>query len=84
MDAPKSSAPGQGPVLAWRGDDPITFSRVLAALRDAGIPSHEITENNQLTLQLASRRGYGIFVRNEDAPRALEIVREIVEAALSE
>jgi hypothetical protein len=65
-----------GPALAWRGDDPVIFSRVLAALQNAEIPNFQIADHDQLPFQPANPRPrYGIFVRREDAFRAEEMVR---------
>jgi hypothetical protein len=84
LDSSKSFAAAERPLLAWRGNDPVAFSRVLAALRDAEIPTYQITENDQLTLQPIARPRYGIFIRMEDASRAGRIVREVVEAKPTE
>ena len=69
-----------GPALAWRGDDPVIFGRVLAALQNADIPTHQIVDHDQFAFQPAILRPcYGIFVRREDASRVEEIVREAIE-----
>ena len=76
----KSSSGTTGPRLAWRGDDPVAFSRVLAALKDAEIPSYQIPGYDHLMrVGTISKPRYGIFVRQEDASRAEEIVREALE-----
>jgi hypothetical protein len=72
-----SKAPGQyGPALAWRGNDPVSFSRALAALRENNIQSHQIDEHDQLSRIAAFRPSYGIFVRREDLSRAEKVIRE--------
>ena len=72
-----SKAPGQaGPALAWRGNDPVAFSRALAALRENNIQTHQITENDNLPYLAVSQPRYGIFVRREDVLRAEKIIRE--------
>jgi len=75
----KSSSGRTGPRLAWRGDDPVAFSRVLAALQEAEIPTYQIEEHDQLVIQPNPGPGYGIFVRQEDSARAEKIVREALE-----
>lgn|ERR1700735_406844 len=72
-----SKAPGQdGPALAWRGNDPVSFSRALAALGEHNIQSHQITENDNLPYLAAVQPRYGIFVRREDVSRAEKVIRE--------
>lgn len=72
-----SKTPGQdGPALAWRGNDPVSFSRALAALRDHKIQSFQIDDHDQLSHIGASRPSYGIFVRREDVSRADKVIRE--------
>jgi len=81
----KSSSGRTGPRLAWRGDDPVAFSRVLAVLREAEIPTFQISDHDQLAFQPAiPRPRYGIFVRQEDASRAEKIIREALEAPAAE
>jgi len=75
MASSKSDAGKTGPQLAWRGNDPVIFSLVLAALRDADIPTYQIADHHELTLEPIQKPGYGIFVRKEDLSRAEEIVR---------
>jgi hypothetical protein len=77
LNSPKSSSDKQGPALAWRGNDPVEFSRVMAALQEAEIPSYQISDHDQLTFELAiPRPRYGIFVRTEDALRAEQVIRD--------
>ena len=66
----------EGPALAWRGNDPVSFSRALAALREHKIQSYQIDEHDQLSRIAAYRPSYGIFVRREDVARAEKIIRE--------
>lgn len=84
MAKSKSSSGTTGPRLAWRGDDPVAFSRVLAALQEAEIPTYQISEHDQLVIQPIPGPGYGIFVRQEDASRAEKIVREALESPAAE
>ena len=72
-----SNARGQaGPALAWRGNDPVAFSRALAALRENNIQSYQIDDHDQLSHIGAYRPSYGIFVRREDVSRAEKVIRE--------
>jgi hypothetical protein len=72
-----SKAPGQdGPALAWRGNDSVSFSRALAALREHKIQSFQIDDHDQLSRIGAFRPSYGIFVRREDLSRAEKVIRE--------
>jgi hypothetical protein len=64
-------------VLAWRGDDPVALSRVLAALQEAQIPSYQIPDHNHLAHQpTVPRPRYAVFVRREDDARAAQMIRE--------
>jgi hypothetical protein len=72
----KSSSSGSGPRLAWRGEDPVAFSAVQAALQEANIPTYEIDEHDQLAFQHVGPPSYGIFVRDEDVTRAQKIAHE--------
>lgn len=66
--------------LAWRGSDPVSFSAALAALRDADIPSYQLSDHDQLVWGLAiPRPRYGILVGKQDLQRALECVKGISE-----
>ncbi|HXJ16104.1 MAG TPA: hypothetical protein VNM68_02785 [Candidatus Polarisedimenticolia bacterium] len=85
LDPSAPSAAPAGPALAWRGDDPVIFSRVLAALQTAEIPTHQIVDHDQFAFQPGILRPcYGIFVRREDAPRVEEIVRWAIEGEPTE
>jgi hypothetical protein len=76
LDSSKAPAGQVGPALAWRGNDPVAFSRALAALREHKIQSYQIDEHNQLSRIGAPRPSYGIFVRREDVSRAEKVIRE--------
>ena len=76
LEPPKSLAAPDGPALAWRGNDPVSFSRALAALREHNIHSYQIDEHDQLSHISAYRPSYGIFVRREDLSRAEKVIRE--------
>jgi hypothetical protein len=66
----------EGPALAWRGNDPVSFSRALAALREHKIQSYQIDDHDQLSHIGAYRPSYGIFVRQQDVARAEKVIRE--------
>jgi hypothetical protein len=76
LDSSKASAGQIGPALAWRGNDPVAFSRALAALREHKIQSYQIDDHDQLSHIGAYRPSYGIFVRREDVSRAEKVIRE--------
>ncbi|MGB8540351.1 MAG: hypothetical protein WCD49_01825 [Candidatus Acidiferrales bacterium] len=79
---PKSPAP-DGPALAWRGNDPVEFSRALAALKAREIQSYQIAEHDNLSYVPVFRPRYGIFVRRDDVARAEEVIREALASKLS-
>ena len=68
MTKSKDSSEGSGPKLAWRGEDPVVFSAVQAALVAEHIPTYEIDEHDQLAFQHVGGPFYNIFVRDEDLP----------------
>jgi Putative prokaryotic signal transducing protein len=76
LDSSKAPAGQAGPALAWRGNDPVAFSRALAALRENNIQTHQIDDHDQLSHIGAYRPSYGIFVRREDVSRAEKVIRE--------
>ena len=76
LDSSVASDGLSGPALAWRGSDPVSFSRALAALREHNIQSYQIDEHDQLSRIGAPRPSYGIFVRREDVSRAEKVIRE--------
>jgi len=76
LDSSRASDRFSGPALAWRGNDPVSFSRALAALREHKIQSYQIDDHDQLSHIGAYRPSYGIFVRREDASLAEKIIRE--------
>ena len=62
-------------MLAWRGDDPVALSRVLAVMQEAQIPSYQIADHDQLAFQPAvPRPRYSIFVRADDGARAAQMI----------
>ncbi len=81
LDPSKQSGPSKHdrPALAWRGDDPVAFSAVLAALGDEEIPNYEMSDHEQLPFEPAiPRPQYAIFVRQEDLSRAKKAIQEVI------
>lgn len=78
--APTSStaAPDEGEAqLVWRGDDPVTFSRALEALKENGIRVHTLSTCEHMAFGIAiPRPKLEIFVPHNGAARALELLRE--------
>jgi len=68
-----------GPALAWGGEDPVAFSAALAALEDAGIPVHEMSEHDQFTVPQISGPQYRIFVPRESLSAAEKVIREALQ-----
>jgi len=80
--ADQSNAEMQDLALAWRGSDPTAFSAALAALKDAGIASYEISDHDQLAWGLAvPKPRYRIMVRKMDLPVAHDLVAPFGERA---
>jgi hypothetical protein len=77
LESSETSEEEEGPVLVWRGDDLLAFSRVVAILRAEKIKYFQIADHEQLAFQAATPRpGYEIFVRKRDLLRAETIVQE--------
>lgn len=77
MNAAKSSGSAGGAALAWSGDDPITYTRVMAALEDADIKMFDIAENDQFVgvPQISGPR-YRVIIAESDLTRAEKVIRE--------
>ena len=73
-----------GPAIAWRGNDPIDFSRALAALKAHEIQSYQISEHDNLPYLTTFQPRYGIFVRRDDVAQAEKVIREALASRLSE
>jgi len=83
----KNNAQGaaRGPKLAWHGNDPVEFSRAMAALKEAEIPSFQLADHEQFAFEMPTARPkYGIFVRDEDLTRAEKIIAEALKAPAEE
>ncbi len=78
MSATKSSGGKGGAAVVWSGDDPIAYTRAMAALEDAGIKSFDIAENDQFVgvPQISGPR-YRVIIAESDAARAEKVLREI-------
>lgn len=67
--------------LIWRGGDPVAVSRVIEALRSAGIQHHVLGGHGYLVFGLAMPQPkYEVRVLQSDAAAAKEAVRDIEDA----
>jgi hypothetical protein len=71
-----TSTQPEGAVLAWLGADPVSFSRVKAALAAVKIETYEADEHNHLMRMPSGPPRYAIFVHAKDVSRAAEVIRE--------
>jgi hypothetical protein len=78
LNAPKK-AQGEAAV-AWSGDDPIAYTRAVAALDEAGILVFDIAEHDQFTVPQISGPRYRVVIAQSDAPRAEQVIREALGA----
>ena len=70
----------RGPKLAWHGNDPVEFSRAMAVLKEAEIPSFQLADHEQFTFEMPTAKPkYGIFVRQEDLQRAEKIIADALK-----
>jgi hypothetical protein len=70
----QEAAGGGGPALAWSGDDPVAFSRAVAALEEAHIPVFKMAEHDQFTVPQISGPQYRLFVPKQSAPAAQKAI----------
>lgn len=77
MSAAKNSGSAGGAALAWSGDDPILYTRVMAALQDAGVKMFDIAENDQFmgVPQISGPR-YRVIIAESDLSRAEKVISE--------
>jgi hypothetical protein len=68
-----------GAALAWSGDDPVAYSRAVAAIEEAGILVYKITEHDPLVLQSMPAPWYAILVAQSDVERAKRAVNEALD-----
>lgn len=67
--------------IAWSGDDPVAYTRALAALEEAEIPVFEIAEHDQFVMvPQISGPGYRILIAQSDFSRAEKAIREALDA----
>lgn len=75
-------------VLLWQGEDPVAFSAVTSALRDAQIPFDETFGQDQMSrpfpTAIHSSRQFEVRVLQKDLPAAQETIREFLPDATSE
>ena len=70
---------GDGKIRVWRGDDPVVFGRILAALELAGLAFDPLTDFSHLSYFPDQRRpGYSIAIAPKDYGRAAEIIEKIL------
>ena len=63
--------------MAWSGNDPIAYTRAMAALEEAGIKTFDIAENDQFsTVPQISGPRYRVIVAETDAQQARTVIRE--------
>jgi hypothetical protein len=85
VSAAKSSGSAGGAALAWSGDDPITYTRVMAALEDEGIKIFEIAENDQFVgIPQISGPRYRVIIAESDLPRAEKVITEALNVDAKE
>lgn len=66
--------------LVWRGSDPVAFSRVISALRAAGVPHHSKSTQDHLVFGLGiPRPRYEVRVLQSDLAMAKDLVAPIRE-----
>jgi len=72
-------------IAVWGGEDPISFSVAIAALKASKIPAREISQYNRLMRRAQPLRpNYEIAVRPEDAARASEVIAKALDKETSE
>jgi hypothetical protein len=64
----------------WRGDDPVAYGRILAALRDAGVDFEPLTDFSHLShFPDLHRPGYSVAVRATDYERVTKIIENTLK-----
>ncbi len=72
---PEGEHPENPPELVWRGSDPVTFSRAIAALREAAIPYRPAITSEHLAFGLSMPRPkLDLFVFRSQAAQARELL----------
>lgn len=67
------------PVVVWYGDDPVSFSAILAALKENGVRTYDMAAHSHLISYEPGmfRPQYAIFVQADQADGAQKIIREL-------
>jgi len=75
-----SPSPGQGrAAVAWGGDDPILYTRIIAALEDANVPMFDLEEHDQFfTVPMISGPRYRVIVAGSDLARAEKAIQDAI------
>jgi Putative prokaryotic signal transducing protein len=60
----------------WSGDDPVAYSRAMAALEEENILMFDLEEHDQFTVPQISGPRYRVIVAEVDAERARKAIRE--------
>jgi hypothetical protein len=71
-------SPGEGrSAIAWGGDDPILYTRIVAALEDANVAMFDMEEHDQFfTVPMISGPRYRVLVAESDLARAERAIQE--------
>ena len=73
----KPSPQRGGAAIAWSGDDPILYTRVVAALEDANVPMFDLEEHDQFfTVPMISGPRYRVVIAESDLARAEKAIQE--------
>ena len=77
----QETSAGREPTVAWSGEDPVVYSRAMAALDEAGIRMFEIEEHDQfLGVPQISGPRYRVIVAKSEEARAEKVLRETLGA----
>jgi hypothetical protein len=71
-------------ILAWEGGDPVTFSRVLGALNEAGIGCVNVDQHRMSLFSNAFTKGFALVVNSTDHARASKIISDLLREGPSE
>jgi hypothetical protein len=67
-------------VAVWRGDDPVAFSAILAALEEANIPARQLSLHEQFSGIFAIQPpAYEILVHPDNAAQAEKVIRDALQ-----
>jgi Putative prokaryotic signal transducing protein len=62
--------------VVWSGDDPVAYSRAMAALEEEDIPMFDLAEHDQFTVPQISGPRYRVLVAENDAEGAKKAIHE--------